>query len=345
MQLCQNLRGGNQLGINVLITSAGRRVSLIKAFKKAIEKRNGTLYAGDMDELAPSLYFADKKVKLYEVLHENYIFQLLEIAEREKINLIVPTIDTELMILSKNANLFKGINCKVLVSGEKLVQIANDKWETVVFFNNYNIKTPRSWIRDTLNEDELPDILFVKPRGGSASKHTYKVNKKNLSKVIDLVPEPIIQEYLNYPEITIDCLLDMEGRIIHYVPRMRLKAIGGESVEGITIPDDDIRSWILRVLNIISSIGGIGPITIQAFLTDHGPILSEINPRFGGGVPLTFAAGGDYPEWILQMLEGNEVAPRIGCYKKHLCMTRFYQELFIDKSTLGETVNEKRSGI
>lgn len=326
------------MGINVLITSAGRRVSLTKAFKKALEKRNGQLYAGDMDELAPSLYFVDKKVKLCEVLNKNYIPQLLEIVEKEKINLIVPTIDTELMVLSKNAHLFERINCKVLISEEKVIQIANDKWETVVFFNNHGVNTPKSWIPDdNLNENELPDTLFVKPRHGSASKHTYKVDKKNLFKVIDLVPEPIIQEYLNYPEITIDCLLDMEGHVIHYVPRIRLKTIGGESVESVTIPDEDIRSWVLKVLGIISSKGGIGPITVQAFLSESGPILSEINPRFGGGVPLTFAAGGDYPEWILQMLEGKKVPTKLGCYKKQLCMTRFYQELFIDKSTLEES--------
>lgn len=319
------------MAINVLITSAGRRVSLIKAFKKALEKREGKLYAGDMDELAPGLYFADEKIKLLKVVDKDYVPQLLKIVETERINLIVPTIDTELMVLSKNARLFEEKNCRALISEEKVIQVSNDKWETVSFFDNYGIKTPRSWIPANLNEKELPDVLFVKPRFGSASKNTYKVKKEDLSKIIYLVPEPIIQEFLDFPEITIDCLLDFEGHIIHYVPRIRLKTIGGESVESITIPDEDIRGWIVKVLEILSSIGGRGPITIQAFLTKNGPILSEVNPRFGGGVPLTFAAGGDYPEWILQMLEGKKVSSKLGFYKRNLCMTRFYEELFIEK--------------
>jgi carbamoyl-phosphate synthase large subunit len=72
-------------------------------------------------------------------------------------------------------------------------------------------------------------------------------------------------------------------------------------------------------------------VTLQAFLTDEGPLLSEINPRFGGGFPLTLAAGGDYPEWIMQMLEGRCVPPRLGDYEVDLYMTRYHAELIGQK--------------
>jgi carbamoyl-phosphate synthase large subunit len=145
------------------------------------------------------------------------------------------------------------------------------------------------------------------------------------------VPHPIIQEEIVAPEVTIDALLDLSGRPIHYVPRLRIRALAGESIQGVTIADDELRAWILSVLNVVSSLGGRGPVTLQAFLTPEGPVFSEINPRFGGGFPLTLQAGGRYPEWILTMLEGGELATRIGEYQRDLYMTRSYTEIFTEE--------------
>ena len=51
------------------------------------------------------------------------------------------------------------------------------------------------------------------------------------------------------PEITIDALLDFEGRPIHYVPRRRIRTVGGESVEGVTLDHDPaFESWVERIL-------------------------------------------------------------------------------------------------
>lgn len=314
--------------MNVLITSAGRRTSLVEAFKTAVNKRKGKLLAGDIDSLAPSLYIADKALRLPKVTSDDYIKQLIKYVNLYDIKLIVPTIDTELSILAQSVDIFQNVNCKLLISSPELIDIANDKWKTVNFFKSKGVEVPRSWKPDNLNN--LPKELFVKPRNGSASQHTYHIKKEELKNLLPKIPNPIIQEYLNYPEITVDALLDFNGRIIHYVPRYRIRTIGGESIQGVTISDEDLKGWILNVLYIISELGGRGPITIQIFKTPIGFILSEVNPRFGGGVPLTFAAGGDYPEWILQMLEGHKLESKIGEYKRNIYMTRYYQEMILE---------------
>ncbi|MCD6155504.1 MAG: hypothetical protein J7J32_00410 [Candidatus Atribacteria bacterium] len=48
--------------INILVTSAGRRVELVQQFIKAKESKNisGKIVCADMSALAPALYFADK---------------------------------------------------------------------------------------------------------------------------------------------------------------------------------------------------------------------------------------------------------------------------------------------
>jgi carbamoyl-phosphate synthase large subunit len=210
-----------------------------------------------------------------------------------------------------------------------MVAAASDKWCTEQIFRKHGIRTPRSWLPTALPAD-LPERLFVKPRDGSASAHAYRTPSTHLSGTLVRVPNPIIQEELAGQEITVDALISLEGLPIHYVPRLRIKTVGGESVQGMTLPDEDLRGWLVRVMEVAAGLGARGPITIQAFLTDNGPVLTEINPRFGGGFPLTYAAGGSYPEWVVRMVSGERLEPRIGEYRRGLYMTRHYVERFVE---------------
>lgn len=314
----------------VLITCAGRRVSLLKFFQSAAQALGGRALAADSDSLAPSLYFADGVFKLPGVLAFDYISILLELVARENINMIVPTIDTELAILAKNAEAFSAKACLLLVSSPQLIAITSDKWLTFRACKEAGIRVPRSWLPEEVDEKELPDELFIKPRDGSASQHAYAVRRETLSAMLPLVPNALIQERIAGQEITVDALLDLDGRPIHYVPRYRLKAVGGESVQGVTIDDHILGSWLISVLEFASAMGGRGPLTLQAFLTEDGPVLLEINARFGGGFPLSHAAGGHYPEWLLRSLNGDALKPSFGNYRRGLYMTRYYNELFTD---------------
>ena len=175
----------------------------------------------------------------------------------------------------------------------------------------------------------LPEQVFVKPRSGSASQDTYRISRDHLEGVLPLVPDPIVQEVLSGPEITIDALLDLAGRPIHFVPRRRIKTLGGESIQGVTLAHDvAFEGWIELVLKVSASLGAIGPLTLQAFLTEAGPVLTEVNARFGGGFPLAMAAGGAYPSWLLDMVEGRAIEPRLGDYEPGLFMTRYNIEQY-----------------
>lgn len=316
--------------MNVLITSAGRRTSLVTAFQEAVHREGGSIYAADVDPLAPALYAADKAVEVPSLSAPDYFDRLLHLVDDYSVGLLVPTIDTELMPLASRAPLFTERGCRPLISSHEFIKITADKWLTMNFFYGKGIKTPRSWLSERIVEDQMPDELFIKPREGSASRNAFRVGKDTLEAAAAIVERPIIQEVMTGPEITIDAFVDLEGVPIHYVPRLRIKTIGGESVQGITIPDDAIREWCVQVLEVSAAAGARGPITFQAFLTEDGPCLSEVNPRFGGGFPLANAAGGHYPEWVVRILAGEKISPRFGAYQTGLYMTRHYVERFTE---------------
>ncbi len=314
--------------MNILITSAGRRASLLKFFKAEAHARSGCVFAGDVSSLAPTLFLADQAVPLPPVSSPEYIPALEGLVRRQHIRLIVPTIDTELRVLACNASRLAQAGAYALVSDATLIDCTRDKWRTHIEFTARGFRMPRTWRPEDLEQAGLPDQLFLKPRDGSASQHTHAVDRGELHAVLPRVPFPIIQERVDGREITIDALLGLDGEPLHYVPRIRLKAIGGESVQGVTIDDTGFKTWMRRLLDALRMLGGRGPMTIQAFLVDDGePVLFEINPRFGGGFPLGHAAGGRYPEWICRMLDGQGVLPRLGDYARQVYMTRYYEEI------------------
>lgn len=315
----------------MLLTCAGRRTSLLSFFRSAVHEIGGRILAADSNPLAPTLYLADAGHYLPQVLVPEYIPSLLTLVESNNVRLIVPTIDTELPVLSRNSRHFECQRCLALVSSPRLVDVTSDKWLTVRTCAEAGIRVPRSWLPGGLDERELPDRIFIKPRDGSASKDAYSLRRERLEEMLPLVPNAIIQERLEGQEVTIDALLDLDGQPIHFVPRRRMRTLGGESIEGVTIDDEELRPWVVEVLEFASTLGGRGPLTIQAFLTESGPVLTEINARFGGGFPLTYAAGGKYPEWILRNMEGEKLTPCFGKYRRGLYMTRYYVEHFTEE--------------
>ncbi len=314
--------------MNVLVTSAGRRTSLVQAFVKAAEAVDGRVFAGDLSSLAPALYLAHRGVPLPRVDSAEYIPHLLSLAEEHQIKLVVPTIDTELAVLAQNADAFREVGAAALISEPAFIDICGDKWLTYKAFAEAGVDTAASWLPDDYDADKLPEHLFVKPRDGSASRDIYSVPTGELARYLPRVPNVIIQEELSGHEITIDALLDLTGRPLHYVPRRRIRTLAGESIQGITLPDGDLRDWLISVLNVLSKLGARGAVTLQAFLTGRGPVLTEVNPRFGGGFPLAYAAGGKYPDWLMAMLRGEEVPERFGEYQVGLYMTRYNTEYF-----------------
>jgi carbamoyl-phosphate synthase large subunit len=64
------------------------------------------------------------------------------------------------------------------------------------------------------------------------------------------------------------------------------------------------------------------------------PVIFEINPRFSGGIPLTIAAGADFPRMLLAMAGGGRVAPAIGAFREDLWMTSYESSLFLEPARI-----------
>lgn len=327
---------GHEEGIcSILLTSAGRRVELARAFRHAYKKLgvSGKVIAVDTDPLAPALQVADRSYIVPPLESKEYIPSLVRICRDEQVRLIFPLIDPDIAVLAANRDELEGTGAKLASVPLWAAKITADKWETLGFFRSLDLITPMSWkaVKDIPDDVNFP--LFIKPRLGSAGKHTFKVNdRRELGFFATYIADPIVQEFLTGPEITSDVICDTDGKVLSVISRQRIEVRWGEVAKGVTLYDPRIGDSCRKVAHALQA---RGPITVQCFMKDDSPVFSEINARLGGGAPLGIAAGADWPSWLLASVAGVPVEiPPMGSYRRGLYMTRFDESHFLTREDL-----------
>ena len=306
---------------------------MLHAFRNAYRALGlgGAITAVDANPLAPALKIADRSFLVPRTEKSDYVATLLRICRQERIDLIFPLTDPELPLFACHRDEFAKAGSRLVLSTERAVTISSDKWLTKSFFNHLDLPTPQSWLPGKDIPDPVSFPLFIKPREGSGSARCFEVrNERELELFSSYVPNPILSELLPGPEITSDVICDLNGQLLAVVSRQRIEVRGGEVAKGVTVFDPRI-SDACRV--IAQELCAIGPITVQCMMKDGVPHYTEINARFGGGVPLTIAAGADFPRWLLADAAGLKVSiPPVGSYTVGMYMTRFDDSHFITET-------------
>jgi carbamoyl-phosphate synthase large subunit len=174
--------------------------------------------------------------------------------------------------------------------------------------------------------------LFVKPRSGRGSVQAFPARTAaELAFFLDYVRNPVVQEYLDGPEYTLDLLCDFDGRPLSVVPRERIVIRAGVIDRGRTVGDPRLIDLALACAEVFTF---AGPVNIQCRMVDGSPRVFEINPRFSGGIPLTIAAGADFPAKLVDLALGRAVPAAIGAFRHDLWMSSFEASLFLEPSQL-----------
>ncbi|OOM77931.1 carbamoyl-phosphate synthase large chain [Clostridium puniceum] len=301
--------------MNLLITAIGKRVQLIKHLKESFN-----VIGVDAGELNSARYFVHKFYKIPKVKENGYIESLLDICKKEEIKVLIPLYEGEFEILHDARELFKKIGTIILLSNNEILNVCKDKQKTYKYFCVSEINIPKVYsekeIKDIITFGDIDKFpLIIKPKSGMGSEGVYKLN--NLNELLffrNYIKNGLVQEFIDGDEYTVDTLVDFEGNPVYIVPRKRIEVRAGEVVKSSTVKDNAIINETLKVITNLNKLRDkmgvalLGPLTIQFFKKSNGQIyLLEINPRFGGGVPLTFEAGADYGKRILEMLEEKKL--------------------------------------
>lgn len=286
---------------------------------KYYKEMNWDLVGIDITNKSFGMY---KNIKSYIVpkYSEDNCFNILEhVIEKEKIDLVIPSVDEGLIGWSKRKRFFRDkYMTEILISNEDVIDICVDKWKTYQFFKENSIPTPYT----SLNMDY--DLL--KPRWGRGSEGIYL--RKNIDKEFSF-DGYISQQLLDGTEYTIDVLCDLTGKPIYIVPRIRIEIESGVSIKGKTVFDKKIIDYAEKIVNLLKP---IGIINIQCIKDKDGINFIEINPRIGGGSSLSFASSDNWFRAINCFLHNEKYIPQRIIYNNY--MFRYYCDVIVHDSKL-----------
>ncbi|HLW94918.1 MAG TPA: ATP-grasp domain-containing protein [Solirubrobacteraceae bacterium] len=273
--------------MNVLLVSAGRRVELVDLFRTA--SRGGRVVAVDIDPLAPALYRADAAEAVPRVEEAGFIERLLELCGRHQIGLVAATTDRELVILAESAGRFEAQGARVAVGAAPAVRTALDKLacSRALAEQMIDVVPTEPWRAGESSPFGHP--VVVKPKGGAAAEGVRTISAAAQWTDPPAGDEWLVQPLIDAPEITIDALASDPGRIVSLGARRRLKVRGGEVERAVTVHGEPFVELAGRIAVALAL---SGPFNFQIFIPEDGPpLVGELNPRLGGGLPLSEHAG------------------------------------------------------
>jgi carbamoyl-phosphate synthase large subunit len=329
---------------NILVTGAGAllgqgilRLLQIADFSKKI-------FTADPDARSTGHWLGDHAIIVPKATDSSFIDAIKKIVVDHKIDAILVGTDVELPIFAKFKDYFQtSFNCKVLVSNEEVVTIANDKFLTADFLKNNNFPYPFSVMANSMDnlkeiETKLGFPLFAKPFDGARSLGIKKIeNHEELIEIYSPDSNLVVQQFLseNEGEYTSGCTV-VDGKCKAIVTLKRDLRDGNTyrtyRNSETTIYDDQIRL-------IAEKLNPDGAVNFQFRISNGKPVIFEINGRFSGTTPLRHFYGYNEVEALLKFyLFGEEIkTPDL----KNGVVMRTWSDLFVEEKELETLLNEQ----
>ena len=174
-------------------------------------------------------------------------------------------------------------------------------------------------------KNPIPFPVLIKPSKGAGNLNIFKAyDMEELKVLYKHVPEPIIQEFIEGFQVTIDVFYDHGVKAV--IPRKRVKVRDAEVVQASILLEDYLIDIATKVTEALKT---DGPFNIQVMCKDNKAYLIDLHPRFGGGTDLSIEAGVEIHKWIINMLLGVKEDYHYQLNDK-LFMTRYLKSEFFE---------------
>lgn len=290
---------------NVLVSSASRKVPLVRAMQAALRQidTKGQVIAGDMNPQALSAAVADG-FWLMPPTRDDALPALLAGLKQHQIRCVLPTRDGELGFWARHAELLRTEGIHVIVATQEALALCVDK----LAFGRFGVAQGLPFIATALSPDGLGSGPFVvKERFGAGSRSLgLNLDRDQALAHARQLDAAIFQPQVAGREISVDGWLDGQGRAKGVVLRWRDRVVNGESEVTTTFSHPALEAQCLRILE---ALGLTGPVVLQAMVDNEERLhVIECNARFGGASTTGIAAGLNSLHWSLLQARGDDLA-------------------------------------
>jgi carbamoyl-phosphate synthase large subunit len=303
--------GVPELHGRVLVTGTGGPSGI--SFMRALDGEPLTIVSADIDPFASGLYLVPDEQRL------------IIACERLEIDVVVPTVDSELVPLAAARERFAAAGVELLLASEESLRLCLDKWVLAERCRG-TVRLPATYLVDEDFDPAEPMLpVIVKPRTGSGSRGIHLVEERTGLDGLERDGTLLVQENLPGIEYSLDVLATRDGEVLTVVPRARLKIDSGIAITGRTVRDE-AREAIGRDVAMAIGLTYVANVQVKE-ATDGAPALLEVNPRFPGTMPLTVASGVNMPRLCVASALGAPMPPGPIPFEE-VAMVRYFEERF-----------------
>lgn len=278
-----------------LLSSGGRRGALVQLLQRfPANQADNHVVVLDSSPLSAAGRLADSFELVPPADSPDFVDEILRIAKNHQAAIIIPTIDPEIGVYSSNRERFWNADVGVWVSGPDVTRLGTDKWNLNRWLIRKGFPTVTTVEIGSFTSASLTGPVVAKPRTGSSSIGVIIADDVADIDLKRLGPEYILQDRAPGIELTVDFAVDRRGEFLGAVPRRRLEVRAGEVSKGVTVKVPAVEELVRELAGALPDAYGI--LNVQIFFDpDSGALnIIEINPRFGGGYPLSHEAGADF---------------------------------------------------
>ena len=146
----------------------------------------------------------------------------------------------------------------------------------------------------------------------------------------------IIQEFAKGEEYSFDILHDLKSEVVKVYCKKKIAMRSGETDKAVMLNDKSLIDYGHKLGGLFEN---IGPMDVDFFMTSEGEIkVLEVNPRFGGGYPISHAAGANFPATMIGMMQGIEHTFEYPNYSDSVVMMKDYHFKF----TMPNSIQDER---
>ena len=313
------------MGINVAVTGLNATdnpapgLGVIRSLHHP-NKWEGTIIGLAYDVYDTGVYDAGLLDETYMIPYPNQgaeqiLERLLYIHSQVRIDVIIPTLDSELLLYQKLQPRLKEAGISMYLPTEEVVK-KRAKSKLVEFCQEHNIPTPKTVIVNdpsNLNRaiEEVGYPLYVKGVFYEAFKcQTRDEVLSMFEKLRDKWGLPILlQESLNGEEFDVCTVGDRHGELLGAVPIRKLRLTDkGKAWVAVTIKNQQLYNLSCHILKALKWSGPCELEIVQDFNTKEFMLL-EINPRFPSWIYLGTGANQNLPKLVVDLALGKEVKP------------------------------------
>ncbi len=280
---------------NILVTGCGGDIGQsIGKILKGNPLFDKVIGADISDEHAGKFIF-DQIEKLPLCSSPNYLLSLEKTIKEFAIDLLLPISEPELRLFTEQGVENELFSTKVICANLRSREVGFDKLATSDFLKEANLPFPETFVIANMSSAKLP--LILKSRKGSGSKSIFIL--RDFEEFVfyqKKYPDFIAQEFIanSLDEFTCGLFRTKAGEIRTITYKRKL--VDSYSGYGEVVENESIKELLNSIAQKLDLKGSIN---VQLKISDKGPCVFEINPRFSSTVKFRHMMGFEDLIWSI----------------------------------------------